>query len=92
MKIHPDSIHSRHPCAFCRRKLRADVTAAFPALGTDQASELVPGKEELSILKLYAHRGDAVTVYVSGGNPVLFELEKNLYPTGMAVGWGWPSF
>ncbi|XP_036198511.1 eukaryotic translation initiation factor 2D isoform X5 [Myotis myotis] len=45
-----------------RRKLRADVTAAFPALGTDQASELVPGKEELSIVKLYAHRGDAVTV------------------------------
>ncbi|XP_015424893.1 PREDICTED: eukaryotic translation initiation factor 2D isoform X4 [Myotis davidii] len=44
------------------RKLRADVTAAFPALGTDQASELVPGKEELSIVKLYAHRGDAVTV------------------------------
>ncbi|XP_059529918.1 eukaryotic translation initiation factor 2D isoform X3 [Myotis daubentonii] len=68
-----------------RRKLRADVTAAFPALGTDQASELVPAKEELSIVKLYAHRGDAVTVYVSGGNPVLFELEKNLYPTDLML-------
>ncbi|XP_045439021.1 eukaryotic translation initiation factor 2D isoform X3 [Pipistrellus kuhlii] len=68
-----------------RRKLRADVTAAFPTLGTDQASELVPGKEELNIVKLYAHRGDAVTVYVSGGNPVLFELEKNLYPTDLML-------
>ncbi|XP_059529915.1 eukaryotic translation initiation factor 2D isoform X2 [Myotis daubentonii] len=72
------------------RKLRADVTAAFPALGTDQASELVPAKEELSIVKLYAHRGDAVTVYVSGGNPVLFELEKNLYPTVYTL-WSYPD-
>uniref|UniRef100_A0A8C6FI51 Eukaryotic translation initiation factor 2D n=1 Tax=Moschus moschiferus TaxID=68415 RepID=A0A8C6FI51_MOSMO len=71
-----------------RRKLRADVAAVFPTLGTDQVSELVPGKEELNIVKLYAHRGDAVTVYVSGGNPILFELEKNLYPTGWCSGFG----
>ncbi|XP_045311752.1 uncharacterized protein LOC123586555 [Leopardus geoffroyi] len=70
-----------------RRKLRADVMAAFPTLGTDQVSVLVPGKEELNIVKLYAHRGDAVTVYVSGGNPILFEVEKNLYPTAFTT---WP--
>ncbi|XP_027273499.1 eukaryotic translation initiation factor 2D isoform X5 [Cricetulus griseus] len=68
-----------------RRKLRADVTAAFPTLGTDQASELIPGKEELNVVKLYAHKGDAVTVYMSGGNPILFELEKNLYPTDLML-------
>ncbi|XP_003792260.1 eukaryotic translation initiation factor 2D [Otolemur garnettii] len=73
-----------------RRKLRADVTAAFPTLGTDQVSELVPGKEELNILKLYAHKGDAVTVYMSGGNPILFELEKNLYPTVYTL-WSYPD-
>lgn len=78
--------HSQCWCAFYRRKLRADVTTAFPTLGTDQVSELVPGKEELNIVKLYAYKGDAVTVYVSGGNPILFELEKNLYPTGMTTG------
>ncbi|XP_007951428.1 eukaryotic translation initiation factor 2D [Orycteropus afer afer] len=73
-----------------RRKLRADVTAAFPTIGTEQVSELVPGKEELNIMKLYAHRGDAVTVYVSGGNPILFELEKNLYPTVYTL-WSYPD-
>ncbi|XP_004028330.2 eukaryotic translation initiation factor 2D isoform X2 [Gorilla gorilla gorilla] len=73
-----------------RRKLRADVTTAFPTLGTDQVSELVPGKEELNIVKLYAHKGDAVTVYVSGGNPILFELEKNLYPTVYTL-WSYPD-
>uniref|UniRef100_A0A2K5QQX0 Eukaryotic translation initiation factor 2D n=1 Tax=Cebus imitator TaxID=2715852 RepID=A0A2K5QQX0_CEBIM len=73
-----------------RRKLRADVTTAFPTLGTDQVSELVPGKEDLNIVKLYAHKGDAVTVYVSGGNPILFELEKNLYPTVYTL-WSYPD-
>ncbi|XP_059001356.1 uncharacterized protein LOC131814437 isoform X2 [Mustela lutreola] len=68
-----------------RRKLRADVAAAFPTLGTDQVSALVPGKEELNVVKLYAHRGDAVTVYVCAGNPILFELEKNLYPTDLML-------
>ncbi|XP_004393645.1 PREDICTED: eukaryotic translation initiation factor 2D-like [Odobenus rosmarus divergens] len=73
-----------------RRKLQADVTTAFPTLGTDQVSALVPGKEELNTVKLYAHRGDAVTVYVCGGNPILFELEKNLYPTVYAL-WSYPD-
>ncbi|XP_074178500.1 eukaryotic translation initiation factor 2D isoform X2 [Rhinolophus sinicus] len=73
-----------------RRKLRADVTAAFPTLGTAQVTELVPGKEELNVVKLYTHRGEAVTVYVSGGNPVLFELEKNLYPTVYTL-WSYPD-
>uniref|UniRef100_A0A8C5YSQ6 Eukaryotic translation initiation factor 2D n=1 Tax=Marmota marmota marmota TaxID=9994 RepID=A0A8C5YSQ6_MARMA len=73
-----------------RRKLRADVTSAFPTLGTDQVSVLIPGKEELNIVKLYAHKGDAVTVYMSGGNPILFELEKNLYPTVYTL-WSYPD-
>ncbi|XP_004610115.2 eukaryotic translation initiation factor 2D [Sorex araneus] len=73
-----------------RRKLRADVMTAFPTLGTDQVSELVPGKEELNIVKLYTHKGTAVTVYMSGGNPILFELEKNLYPTVYTL-WTYPD-
>uniref|UniRef100_A0A8C7BK19 Eukaryotic translation initiation factor 2D n=1 Tax=Neovison vison TaxID=452646 RepID=A0A8C7BK19_NEOVI len=73
-----------------RRKLRADVAAAFPTFGTDQVSALVPGKEELNIVKLYAHRGDVVTVYVCAGNPILFELEKNLYPTVYTL-WSYPD-
>ncbi|XP_044533051.1 eukaryotic translation initiation factor 2D isoform X2 [Gracilinanus agilis] len=73
-----------------RRKLRADVAAAFPAFSPEQLSELVPGKEELNTVKLYAHKGDAVTVYVSGGNPILFELKGNLYPTVYTL-WSYPS-
>lgn len=70
-----------------RRKLKADISAAFPSLSADDLSELVPNKEELNVVKVYAHKGDAVTLYVLHKNPLFFELEKRLYPTGerMAV-------
>ena len=65
-----------------RRKLKADIAAAFPSLAADALSALVPNKEEINVLKIYAHKGDAVTVYVLHKNPLFFELEKRLYPTG----------
>ncbi|XP_066481507.1 eukaryotic translation initiation factor 2D [Tiliqua scincoides] len=72
-----------------RRKLRADVAATFPALTSEQLSELVPNKEELNIIKLYTHKGEALTVYANGRNPVLFEIEKALYPTVYTL-WSYP--
>lgn len=65
-----------------RRKLKADIAAAFPSLSPDELSELIPNKEELNVVKIYAHKGDAVTLYVLHKNPLFFELEKRLYPTG----------
>uniref|UniRef100_A0A674JL98 Eukaryotic translation initiation factor 2D n=1 Tax=Terrapene triunguis TaxID=2587831 RepID=A0A674JL98_9SAUR len=73
-----------------RRKLRTDVAAAFPAVSSEQLSELVPNREELNVVKLYAHKGDAVTVYANSRNPVLFELEKTLYPTVYTL-WSYPD-
>lgn len=68
-----------------RRKLKADISAAFPVLSADELSELVPNKEELNVVKIYAHKGDAVTLYVLHKNPLFFELEKRLYPTGNVI-------
>lgn len=42
----------------------------------------MPNKEELTVVKLYTHKGEALTVYANGRNPVIFEIEKMLYPTG----------
>ncbi|XP_054836605.1 eukaryotic translation initiation factor 2D [Eublepharis macularius] len=64
-----------------RRKLRADVAATFPTLSAEQLSEVVSNKEELNVIKLYTHKGEALTVYANSRNPVLFEFEKTLYPT-----------
>lgn len=65
-----------------RRKLKADISAAFPSLSADEVSELVPNKQELNVVKIYAHKGDAVTLYVLHKNPLFFEVERRLYPTG----------
>ncbi|KAJ8370933.1 hypothetical protein SKAU_G00109610 [Synaphobranchus kaupii] len=64
-----------------RRKLKADISNAFPTLSAEDLNELVPNKEELNVVKIYAHKGDSVTLYVLHKNPIFFELEKQLYPT-----------
>jgi translation initiation factor 2D len=48
-------------------------------------SEVVPNKEEINVVKVYAHKGDAITLYVLHKNPLFFELEKRLYPTGKTL-------
>ncbi|XP_077190918.1 eukaryotic translation initiation factor 2D isoform X4 [Paroedura picta] len=73
-----------------RRKLRADVAATFPTLSAEQLSKVVPNKEELNVIKLYTHKGDAVTVYANSRNPALFEVEKTLYPTVYTL-WAHPD-
>ncbi|XP_053281457.1 eukaryotic translation initiation factor 2D [Pleuronectes platessa] len=73
-----------------RRKLKADISASFPSLSADELSELVPNKEELNVVKVYAHKGDAVTLYVLHKNPLFFEVEKRLYPT-VYVLWRYPA-
>ncbi|XP_008302855.1 eukaryotic translation initiation factor 2D [Stegastes partitus] len=73
-----------------RRKLKADIAAAFPSLSADELSDLVPNKEEINVVKIYAHKGEAVTVYVLHKNPLFFELEKRLYPT-VYVLWRYPN-
>ncbi|XP_060737840.1 eukaryotic translation initiation factor 2D [Tachysurus vachellii] len=73
-----------------RRKLRADVSAAFPSLSAEQLNELIPNKEELNVVKIYTHKGDAVTLYVLHRNPVFFQLEKQLYPTVYTL-WRYPD-
>ncbi|XP_068015731.1 eukaryotic translation initiation factor 2D [Melanerpes formicivorus] len=73
-----------------RRKLRADVAAAFPNLSAEQLTEFIPNKEELNVIKIYSHKGEAVTVYTTSKNPILFEVERVLYPTVYTL-WVYPD-
>ncbi|NXK34330.1 EIF2D factor, partial [Piprites chloris] len=73
-----------------RRKLRSDVAAAFPNLSAEQLAEFIPNKEELNVIKIYSHKGEAVTVYMNHRNPILFEVEKALYPTVYSL-WVYPD-
>ncbi|XP_073675194.1 eukaryotic translation initiation factor 2D [Garra rufa] len=73
-----------------RRKLKADISATFPSLSAEDLNELIPNKEELNIVKIYAHKGDAVTLYVLHKQPIFFQLEKQLFPTVYAL-WQYPA-
>ncbi|KAF4803975.1 Eukaryotic translation initiation factor 2D [Turdus rufiventris] len=73
-----------------RRKLRSEVAAAFPTLSAEQLAELVPNKEELNVIKIHSHKGEAITVYMNHRNPILFEVEKVLYPTVYTL-WVYPD-
>ncbi|NXS60385.1 EIF2D factor, partial [Brachypteracias leptosomus] len=73
-----------------RRKLRTDVAAAFPNLSAEQLTEFIPNKEELNVIKIYSHKGEALTVYMNSKNPILFEIEKSLYPTVYTL-WLYPD-
>ncbi|KFP08939.1 Eukaryotic translation initiation factor 2D, partial [Egretta garzetta] len=73
-----------------RRKLRTDVAAAFPNLSAEQLTEFIPNKEELNVIKIHSHKGEAVTVYMNNRNPILFEIEKALYPTVYSL-WVYPD-
>ncbi|XP_061687409.1 eukaryotic translation initiation factor 2D isoform X2 [Syngnathoides biaculeatus] len=73
-----------------RRKLKADVSTAFPSLSSDELIELVPSKEDFNVVKIYAHKGDAVTLYVGHKNPLFFEVDKQLYPTVYML-WRYPA-
>lgn len=64
-----------------RKKLRADISSAFPQLTTEHLAELMPPKEDLTVVKVFVHKGDAVSIYVHNKNPIIFELEKKFYPT-----------
>ncbi|XP_073523040.1 eukaryotic translation initiation factor 2D isoform X2 [Phyllobates terribilis] len=50
----------------------------------------MPPKEELNTVKVYAHKGEALTIYVHNKNPIVFELERNLYPTVYTL-WSFPD-
>ncbi|XP_075709817.1 eukaryotic translation initiation factor 2D isoform X2 [Rhinoderma darwinii] len=50
----------------------------------------MPSKEELNIVKVYAHKGDSLTIYVHIKNPIMFELERYLYPTVYTL-WSYPD-
>ncbi|XP_077401107.1 eukaryotic translation initiation factor 2D isoform X2 [Vanacampus margaritifer] len=73
-----------------RRKLKADISAAFPSLSSDEITELVPNKEDFNVVKIYAHKGDTVTLYVGHKNPLFFEVDKQLYPTVYTL-WRYPA-
>ena len=79
-------LHMYHIILFAfqsyRKKLRTEVGKTFPALSQEDVNLLIPLKEEMTVMKIFTHGGQTVTVYNVHKNPILFEADRLLYPTG----------
>ena len=47
-----------------RKKLRVDVARHFPQLQEEDVSNLIPLKEDVSCMRLFTHKGEAVKAYM----------------------------
>lgn len=65
-----------------RRKLRSEVGNAFSSLSQEMLSEIIPNKEDMTVMRIMSHSGQNVTVYCLSGEPVFYEIERRIFPTG----------
>lgn len=73
---------------YFRKKLRSEIQKSFPSLSDGDAAEIIPSKDEVTTVKIYASAGDNVYIYCVNKQPLLFEFDKEkvLYPTGKKYG------
>ncbi|XP_034251739.1 LOW QUALITY PROTEIN: eukaryotic translation initiation factor 2D [Thrips palmi] len=73
-----------------RKKFRADVLKAFPAITEDAFNECIPNKDPVSVMKVYTHTKQAVHVYSIEKGPIAFEMENKLFPA-LYLLWQFPD-
>ncbi len=77
----PWSHHTGVPNNF-RKKLRSEIGKQFNSLSADDLSQLVPNKEDMTVMKISTHSGQTVVVYNVHGNPAFFQVDATVFPTG----------
>lgn len=75
-----------------RKKLRAEIQKNYPNLDECFATEIIPNKEEVTVVKIYLHTGENAFIYSVNKIPVLFEIDKQkiLYPSVYLL-WRYPD-
>lgn len=67
---------------FFRRKVREAISRTFPEIPKETLMSLLPNKEEMSVMKLLTHSDKNVTCYCLQKNPIFFEVDGLIFPTG----------
>ncbi|XP_004612305.1 eukaryotic translation initiation factor 2D-like [Sorex araneus] len=71
------------------RELQAELVMTLPSLAPNELNELIPGDEPIITVQLEVHKRNTVTVFMIQGNPILFQVDKHLYPTVYTL-WRYP--
>ena len=66
----------------CRRRIKQNICQSFPALSQDELDQVLPGKATMSTISIITHSGSTIFVYVVDGEPLMFEQESVLHPSG----------
>ncbi|XP_045160604.2 eukaryotic translation initiation factor 2D-like isoform X2 [Mercenaria mercenaria] len=75
-----------------RKKLRLEIQKNFNGTDTETVADIIPNKEEVTIVKIYTHAGDNAFIYCVNKQPLLFEMDKQkvLVPTVYLL-WRYPD-
>lgn len=65
-----------------RKKLRAEIQRQWPLITADLLLDLVPTRSEMLIVKAAVNSQEFVNIYFQQSQPVIFEFDDVLYPTG----------
>lgn len=74
----------------CRKKLKLELIRNFPILSVENLKEIVPTKDDLSLVKILTHSGESVHFYCNEKLPILFSRADRLYPT-LYLLWKFPN-
>lgn len=69
-----------------------EIQKNFHGLDSETVSDIIPSKEEVTIVKIYTHAGDNAYIYCVNKQPILFEVDKQKvqYPTVYLL-WRYPD-
>ncbi|XP_071453389.1 eukaryotic translation initiation factor 2D [Hetaerina americana] len=73
-----------------RKKIRSEIGEHFCQLTDEDLNNLFPNKESITTMKIVTHCGQSVVVYAVDKIPVVFEVEKVMYPTVYML-WKFPD-
>ncbi|XP_076064765.1 eukaryotic translation initiation factor 2D [Oratosquilla oratoria] len=75
-----------------KKKIRAEVALSFPNVQEEDLQQMVPGKGEMTLVRLYSTKGESFNVYQVQKDPFFFkfEKEKDLFPTVYML-WKFPN-
>ncbi|XP_069692866.1 eukaryotic translation initiation factor 2D isoform X2 [Periplaneta americana] len=73
-----------------RKRIKNEIAKQFPQLTDTDLQNFFPNKESMSAIKIVTHNGDLGMIYSVQKLPLIFELEKMMYPTVYML-WSYPD-
>ncbi|XP_063237573.1 eukaryotic translation initiation factor 2D [Bacillus rossius redtenbacheri] len=73
-----------------RKRFFLDVLKSFPQLTAEELQNVIPNKEVIITMKVQTHGGQIVLVYCVLKDPLVFEIEKVMFPTVYML-WKFPN-